>query len=532
MCMRYFNACLIFTCAFGFALSASELEEDLKKERQAIPEFPAGLSWLNTVGGKPLTLADLKGKVVLLDFWTFGCINCMHIFPDLKRLEQKYEKELVVIGVHSAKFSNEKGLESIRNAARRHGLVHPILNDHEQAVWKAYGVRAWPTVMLVDPAGRVVGKVEGEGHYETLDAYIEATVKYFDARKLLDREKVVGRPEPQQQTPLRFPGKVLAQDKPERLIVSDTNHHRLVVCNLDGTVTAVIGSGTAGLKDGGFADARFHMPQGLAIAGDTLYVADTENHALRKVDLSKRIVETIAGTGELKFNSPPGPAMQTALNSPWDLALAPGGRLLYIAMAGNHAIWTMDLEKGTVGLLAGRAPGDKVLQDRKGIENIVDGAFRNEAAFAQPSGLWLDGDSLYVADAETSAIRLLDLKEKQVSSLVGIGLFDFGDKDGIGDEVEIQHCLALLLHEGKLFFADTYNNKIKTLDPRTRECRTFLGDGQPGKVDGGGPRFYEPGGLALLHGKLYVADTNNHALRVIDLKTKQTKTLELQFPKP
>lgn len=497
------------------AVNAGELEDDLKKDRPAAPDFPEGLSWINT-GGKTLKLADLKGKIVLLDFWTFGCINCMHVIPDLKRLEKKYEKELIVIGVHSAKFANEKGLANIRNAALRYGLEHPVLNDNELTAWKSYNVRAWPTLMLLDPNGHIVGKVEGEGHYETLDAYIDAVIKFYDPQKLIDRQKVVGKPDVLEQSVLRYPGKVFAQAKPERLFISDTNHNRILVCGLDGQATDVIGSGAIGAKDGDYATAQFHRPEGIFAREDILYVADTENHLIRKVDLAKKTVETLAGNGEQKFYAKAGPSKQTALNSPWDVVVTPDGSKMYIAMAGNHAIWSMDLKTGVAGLLAGNRH-----------EDITDGEFLR-AAFAQPSGLYLDGDNLYVADAESSAVRLLDLKEEQVASVVGTGLFDFGDKDGVGDDVILQHCLALALHEGKLFVADTYNNKIKVLDPKTRQCSSYLGDGQPGKVDGGGPRFYEPGGLAVLNGKLYVADTNNHAIRVVDLKTKQVSTLDVK----
>ncbi|MCW8132084.1 MAG: redoxin domain-containing protein [Planctomycetota bacterium] len=501
-------------CLAAATARASELDEELKKERPAAPDFAPGLSWINAE--KPISIADLKGKVVVLDFWTFGCINCMHVIPDLKRLERKYEKELVVVGVHSAKFANEKGLANIRNAALRYGLEHPVVNDNELATWKRYNIRAWPTLMVIDPTGHVIGKVEGEGHYEILDGTIGAVIEFYDAQKLIDREKAIGKPEQLEAKVLRYPGKVCAQEKPGRLFVSDTNHNRILVCGLDGQVSDVIGAGTAGAKDGGYAEAQFNRPEGLCALGDVLYVADTENHRIRKVDLAKKTVETIAGTGEQKFYAATGPGPATALNSPWDVAVTPDGKTLYIAMAGNHAIWSMDLKSGVAGLLAG---------NRK--EDIFDGEFLG-AAFAQPSGLCLDGQQLYSADAETSSVRLLDLQEKQVASIVGTGLFDFGDKDGTGDEVLLQHCLALAMHDGKLLVADTYNNKIKQLDPKTRECRTFLGDGQPGLVDGGSPRFYEPGGLAVLNGKLYIADTNNHAIRVVDLKTKQVSTLEIR----
>jgi len=179
---------------------------------------------------------------------------------------------------------------------------------------------------------------------------------------------------------------------------------------------------------------------------------------------------------------------------------------------------------GTVNVLAGN-----------GKESIVDGPFAN-SSYAQPSGLTLHGDTLYIADSEGSAIRALNLKEKTASTVIGYpnvqkSLFSFGDVDGKIGTALLQHALACIWHENKLYVADTYNHKIKIVDPAAQTATTFAGDGKPGKEDGKAPRFYEPGGLAILGDKLYVADTNNHAIRVIDLKTKETTTLNLRLPK-
>ncbi|HKG13420.1 MAG TPA: thioredoxin-like domain-containing protein, partial [Pyrinomonadaceae bacterium] len=266
-------------------------------ERVRAPELEGGRGWLNT--GAPLSLAALRGKVVLLDFWTYGCVNCMHVIPDLKRLEEKYQKQLVVIGVHSAKFENEKETENIRRIVLRYQIEHPVVNDADFRIWNSYAVHAWPTLVLIDPAGYVVGKASGEGHYAALDEAIGGLVG--DARKrgtlneqplklALERAKVGD-------LPLAFPGKILADAAGERLFIADTNHNRVVVTRLDGTLLYTIGSGARGSADGGFDKASFHHPQGLALEGDSLYVADTENHLIRRVDLKARNVETVAGTG-------------------------------------------------------------------------------------------------------------------------------------------------------------------------------------------------------------------------------------------
>lgn len=478
------------------------------------PELTGGDGWLNT--DKPLSIAGLKGKVVLLDFWTYGCVNCMHIIPDLKRLEAKYANQLVVIGVHSAKFKNEKDTENIRHIILRYELEHPVYNDSNFSVWQSYGVRAWPTQVLIDPAGYIIGGVSGEGNYELIDRVVAKAVDEFRKRGelneqplhlVLERAKVGD-------LPLAFPGKILADGAGDRLFIADSNHNRIVITKLDGTLVDTIGSGERGANDGAFDKASFYRPQGMALAGDSLYVADTENHLIRRIDLKARTVETIAGTGKQSTDYfKQGPGRSIGLNSPWDLQLA--GRVLYIAMAGPHQIWKLDLDKGEVSTFAG-----------SGREARLDGSLL-EAGFAQPSGIASDGKTLYVADAEANIIRAIDLAGGQVRTLVGGDLFEFGDVDGSGDNVRLQHPLGLLALGDKLLLADTYNHKIKELDPQRRTVRTVVGTGKPGQADGTSPSFYEPGGLSVANGKVYVADTNNHAVRVVDLKTKETSTLRI-----
>jgi len=484
------------------------------RARVRAPEIQGGRGWLNT--DKPLSLAALKGKIVLLDFWTYGCINCIHIIPDLKKLEAKYANQLVVIGVHSAKFQNEKETENIRRIILRYEIEHPVYNDSEFAVWQSYGVRAWPTQVLIDPAGYVVGAASGEGNYQVIDQAVSKLVDDFRKRGELKEEplKLVLERAKVGDLPLAFPGKILADAATDRLFIADSNHNRIVVTKLDGTLVDTIGAGEPGATDGAFDKATFYRPQGLALSGDTLYVADTENHLIRRVNLKSRTVETIAGTGKQSreyFQT--GPALQIALSSPWDLQLA--GNTLYIAMAGPHQIWKLDLEKNSVSTFAG-----------SGREARIDGSVL-EAGFAQPSGMAVLGQTLYVADSESNIIRAIDLALNNVTTLVGGDLFEFGDVDGSGDDVRLQHPLGLLPYGDKILIADTYNHKIKELDPNKKRVHSLFGTGKPGQADGAAPSFYEPGGLALANGKLYVADTNNHAIRVVDLKTKQASTLRL-----
>ncbi|HZH91456.1 MAG TPA: thioredoxin-like domain-containing protein [Pyrinomonadaceae bacterium] len=591
MSKRLFLACVPALLALSFALVrpgevAGQKGSEMSipdRGRVRAPELGNNRGWFNTA--QPLSLAALRGKVVLLDFWTYGCINCIHIIPDLKRLEAKYPNNLVVIGVHSAKFENEKGNDNIRQSILRYEIDHPVVNDADFSVWQSYAVRAWPTQVLIDPAGYVVGKVEGEGHYEAIDRGIADTLAAARKRGALNEQPLKLALERAKigAMPLAFPGKILADEKSDRLYIADSNHNRIVVAKLDGAFLDTIGTGERGAADGAFERATFQRPQGLALDKDALYVADTGNHLIRRVDLKTRTVSTVAGTGAQGrgFDAEAGrvPARQIGLNSPWDLQLV--GGTLYIAMAGPHQIWRLNLERGQISVFAG-----------SGREARFDGSLA-ASAFAQPSGLTTDGRTLYVADSESNIIRSIDLfsspaqpsatpddsevvarpeddgtaptppappaddatppidendpnavsappapavhlpsPARQVTTLAGGDLFVFGDVDGIGDAARLQHPLGVFYADGALYVADTYNHKIKRLDLETRVLKTLAGTGKPGHTDGARAAFYEPGGLSLANNKLYVADTNNHAVRVVDLASGETSTLALRGLRP
>lgn len=485
------------------------------RPRVPAPELEGGTDWLNSAGA--IRLKDLRGRIVLLDFWTLCCINCIHTLPDLAKLEAKYGPLLVVIGIHTPKFPNEEKTESIRKAVLRYEVAHPVVNDAKQAIWRRYGVRSWPTLVLIDPDGNATYMGGGEGQYEILDRKIGELVKEYRARRTLNERPIrfeLARYGETGASPLFFPGKVLADAAGKRLFIADSTHHRIVITDLDGKKIAVAGTGKEGNADGTFATAQFSDPQGMALDGETLYVADRKNHTIRALDLKDQKVTTVAGTGEQERlgRNRGGPALKTGMNSPWDLLLH--GNKLYIAMAGHHQIWTLDLKQRRLDPFAGN-----------GREDIADGPPK-EAEFAQPSGLTTDGKRLYIADSETSSIRAVPLDGSgPVRTLVGAGLFEFGDIDGVGRQVRLQHALGVAYHNGKLYVADTYNSKLKVLDPTRLRCETLLG--QPaGWLSGS--MFNEPGGLSFAGDKLYVADTNGHRIRVVDMKTHAVSTLQLQ----
>lgn len=521
LCLLVFGACTSDDGAGQETVLTPEGSETTAISEHAAPEFPPGLDWLNVA--RPLSLAELRGKVVVLDFWTYGCINCIHIIPDLKRLEAEYPDELVVIGVHSAKFENEADTDNIRSIITRYGLEHPVVNDADFAVWRLWGARAWPTVVLIDPDGDIVGGHSGEGIYPIFQPVIDQIVEDYDARGRIDRTPLdlVLERDAIPTSVLSFPGKVLVDEAGGRLFVADTNHHRVVVADPGtGEILDLAGSGLQGLSDGGFADATFDQPQGMALSedGSTLWVADTGNHSIRALDLDTRVVTTFVGTGEQAGTYPPipGAGAEVALSSPW--ALQRAGGTLYVAMAGSHQLWEIDLVTGEASWFAG-----------SGRESTLNGP-RLQAELAQPSGLAvLPGGRVVFADSESSAIRYADPgADGETGLLAGsdANLFDFGDVDGVGGEARLQHPLGVEYAEGALWIADTYNSKIKRLDPDTRAIATFAG-GEQGWADGFEARFSEPGGVSAAAGLLYVADTNNHAVRIVDLATGETRTLVL-----
>lgn len=493
--------------------------QEPQNNRPPAPDFPATLEWLNT--DRPFSLKDLRGKVVLLDFWTYCCINCIHIIPDLKKLEAKYPNELVVIGVHSAKFQNEKDSQNIRNAILRYEIEHPVINDKDFLVWKSYGAQAWPTLVVIDPDGNYVGYVSGEGHFATLDETIGRLISEFGAKNRLDRKpiKFVLEKEGKPKSVLSYPGKIVADEKSDRLFFTDSNHNRVIVTSLKGAIQEVIGDGNIGLKDGSFTTAQFFRPQGLTFdaAKNILYVADTENHAVRRINLTAKTVTTLAGNGrQARYPPTGGTGKAVSLSSPWDVILIKN--ILYVAMAGTHQLWTIDVTTRRAHPFAGT-----------GGENITDGPL-GQALLAQPSGITTDGSILYFADSEVSAVRTADLKHSgEVKTLIGQGLFEFGDVDGQYPQARLQHPIGVAYRGGYVYVADTYNHKIKRVDPKTKTLETVIGTGARGMSDGKArtATLNEPNGLTFAAGKWFIADTNNHMIRVFDPAKGDVSTLKL-----
>ncbi|MEU1934870.1 NHL domain-containing thioredoxin family protein [Streptomyces coeruleorubidus] len=474
-----------------------------KRARVRAPELIGKGGWINT-GDKEPSLAELRGRIVIVDFWTFCCVNCLHVLDELRELEDKHRDTVVVIGVHSPKFVHEAEHQAVVDAVERYGVEHPVLDDPELATWKQYAVRAWPTLVVIDPEGYVVAQHAGEGHAHAIERLVAELEAEHEAKGTLrrgDGPYVAPEPEP---TVLRFPGKALLLPS-GTFLVSDTTRHQLVELAQDGeSVVRRIGSGGRGFADGAAGSASFNEPQGLALLEDgSVVVADTVNHALRRLDLTTGEVTTLAGTGRQWWQGSPtsGQAREVDLSSPWDVALWQGK--VWIAMAGVHQLWAYDPAEGTVAVAAGTTN-----------EGLVDGPGA-EAWFAQPSGLAATPERLWLADSETSALRWVD-PDGSVHTAVGTGLFDFGHRDGVAGQALLQHPLGVTaLPDGSVAVADTYNHALRRYDPATGEVTTLATD------------LREPSDAVLVGDDIVVVESARHRLTRLRLPEEAVKVPEV-----
>ena len=470
--------------------------------RIAAPELPYALEWVNT--DEPPTLESLRGRVTLLNFWTFDCVNCINALPDLRYLENKYHDGLSVIGVHTPKYTHQRQGAPLLKAVNRHHLHHPVANDPGYALWQAYGVQAWPTLAVIDAQGQLAALLPGEGRRQEADTLIAQLLDEAAANDLRVYESSVNAARPEANAALRFPGKLLVTDT--SLWIADSAHNRILECNHEGRILRQFGSGNPGYWDGTNQDAGLCDPQGMFLLKDALYVADTGNHAVRRIRLLNGEIETVAGTGVAghdlanEYSEP----TKIAMSAPMDVS-GTGGKL-YIALAGHNQLWQLDLAANHLNVLAGS--GQLGLADGLGVA----------ASFAQPSSLSLIGQQLVIADAASSAIRVMRLLDNNVSTLIGVGLYDFGDVSGKRETARLQHPLAVCADpRGLIFVADSYNGKIKALNMRSGELRTL---NLPYHLD-------EPAGLSLANGALWIANTNAHEIVHVDLGSGQIKRLTI-----
>uniref|UniRef100_A0A8D0GJT7 NHL repeat-containing protein 2 n=1 Tax=Sphenodon punctatus TaxID=8508 RepID=A0A8D0GJT7_SPHPU len=498
-----------------------------------VPEFGADLEWLNTEASLSL-YKDLCGKVVVLDFFTYCCINCIHLLPDLHALEHKYSDKdgLVVVGVHSAKFPNEKVLDNIKSAVLRYNITHPVVNDADATLWHELEVSCWPTLVFLGPRGNMLFTVVGEGHKENLFLFSSIALKYYKERGQIKDNKIAIKlyRDSLPSSPLLFPGKVTVDNSRDRLVIADTGHHRILVVRKNGQILHIIGGPNSGRKDGIFSEALFSAPQGVAIKKSIIYVADTENHQIRKIDLELDVVSTVAGVGVQGTDKEGGAkGEEQPISSPWDVVFGNSvsgsheDDVLWIAMAGTHQVWALMLECGKLPKGSDLKKGTCLRFAGSGNEENRNNAYPHKAGFAQPSGLSLASkepwNCLFVADSESSTVRSISLKDGAVKHLVGgerdpLNLFAFGDADGAGINAKLQHPLGVTWDKKRnlLYVADSYNHKVSLHEMLFRTIVLHISFCLC--VD-------EKGNL------LYVADTNNHLIKVLDLESKIVFTLPI-----
>lgn len=516
--------------------------QDSNEKNSPIDDFPAGLDWLNVA--EPLSLdGNLSGKVVVLDFFTYCCINCQHILPDLARLEEEFpiEKGVVVVGVHSAKFSNEKDSRNILAAAQRHNIAHPVVNDSQFRMWKKLNVHCWPTLLILGPSKKPLFVLTGEGHGALLQKYVAATLQFYGQEIKTHSLPIRPSLEMLKGQLLCFPAKVSC-NKAGLLAISDSGNHRILIVSQSGAIIEEIGGREAGFRDGSFKECRFNSPQGLCFFGEDdaiIFVADTENHAIRRVHLSEKSVETVVGTGKQGNDYQGGNLKDQAISSPWDVVVhrtSAGGQMLIIAMAGTHQIWSYFLDdcawwrgkvfqQGQCAAIAGN-----------GREENRNNSYPNNAAFAQPSGLAMDSErqEVFLADSESSTVRKISMVDGKVIAVVGgdrnpQNLFAFGDQDGKQLNAKLQHPLGVCYNpqDKFIYVADTYNHKIKRIDPAESRVETLA---IKERDSGNTFTFNEPGGLCVNQTgtTLIVANSNNHTIVLVDLNDLTAVRMEIR----
>ena len=451
------------------------------------PEFTEGLDWVNT-GAREIRLAQLRGRVVLLDFWTYGCINCRHVQPHLKELERRFADSLTIIGVHAGKFAHERVTENLAAACDRQNVTHAVINDRQYRVWRSYAVQAWPTVALIGTGGELLSVQPGEFALEPMARAIEAAISSAETHGRLVRGRdPAASAQPHADGPLRFPGRVLVDGR--RLVIADTGHGRELDCVLERESDTSTPVARVTAEQGGFLE-----PQGLALLDGALWVADRAAQTVWRIDSGQERVRAL-GTGNLAehpLTADVGP--QVDVRSPWGLAAHRGS--LVIGMAGAHQLWRLDPDSLSARPWAG-----------SGGEELVDGHLRG-ANLAQPTGVAAFGARVAFSDCESSAVRIAD--EAGVRTVVGKGLFAFGDKDGFGGEAQLQHPEDVAAHDDILAVPDTYNDRLKRIDPASRESRVWNGEaGETGA-------FREPAGISSDGTTLAIADTGNHRVVLVD----------------
>ncbi|WP_101926966.1 MULTISPECIES: thioredoxin-like domain-containing protein [Luteimonas] len=455
------------------------------------PEFPASLEWLNL--SDPLRMAQLRGKVCALAFVNLGSAWSQQRLADLGYLRVRHRERLNVVAIHVPRFDADRDARRSAKRAHRQQYEFPVAHDADWTLWQQYGIEAWPTVVLLDGHGHIRERIVGEGGIRDLDARVAALAGELTPQ-LINTDPVRLRRSGEPPLPLRFPaGLALAGNF---LYIADSGHHRVLECDAGGRVLRQFGSGSPGFIDGPMELAALTRPHGLYVDRDVLYVADTGNHAVRRIELRSGDISTVCGAGRpgVTQEGPIADPRNIALDQPRSVVL--DGDKLFIATAGDNRIWKLDLGNSTVSLLAGN-----------GTLGVNDGP-ANSASFAEPVALACVQQTVYVCDAAGSAIRSVHARTGQVSTLLGVDTWQFGMVDGPRTEARLQQPQAIALDPASpvLWIADSGNDALRRLRLGGGEVTTFELS----------QRLHAPGGLAVSADAVWIADTDAHAVLRLD----------------
>jgi DNA-binding beta-propeller fold protein YncE len=475
----------------------------MTKTRCYAPDFTGALEWFNV--DQPVELSALRGRVVLLDVGTMSSPGYPQSLSGLRQLHNRFRDELVILCVHVPAFPAERRSRHVLKAAGRLQIPFPLVNDSRQELCRMYGITSRPARVLIDREGCLIGTLTGDGKLSRLEQVIahqlDRQADTSNRASLPFRLRPVGEPRAE----LCFPGRLLVAR--DRIYLSDAGHHRVLVISPGGHVLRQYGGEGEGFIDGEGVSAAFRNPQGMAIADEFLFVADTGNHALRRINLRTDEVDTLAGNGKPagQFSGPGTVPAQASLHSPADVVYLRGR--LFISMTGLHQVWSLSLLTNTLEMFSG-----------SGREGLQDGS-PDRACFAQPGGITVNDGRLYVVDATTSAVRCINPDDGYVSTLVGEGLYSCGNQDGKGRAARLQYPLDIASDtvQGMLWVCDTYNNRIR---------RIGINSGVVSSILPGWP-LDEPGGLAFDGNTLYIANTNAHEVLRMNPDSGKTEALNV-----
>lgn len=490
--------------------SQADTAAGLLDGKMPAPLFPEHSQWFNVT--RPLTLRDLRGKVVLLVFWTDGCALSLGSLPKLKLLQSRYGNRLAIIGVHAPRYPVEHDLEQLQQTLREYAIDFPVITDHDYSISRAYGSNTWPGYALINPVGRFIGIRKGAAPLDYLSDLINLTLDRYDKKGIVDDKPlpIAKLATPNDKEPLLFPQALLAHQ--DRLYIADTGHHRILITDLNGKILDQIGSGVFGWQDGNYHSATMTYPVSIAKGEDkhTLYVAERYTNVVRRIDLKRRTISRVAGTNEIVATATDaGSAIKSRLNFPQGLYFLNGK--LYIAMAGSRQIWQYDPKTGMLSHTAGN-----------GQIGTRDGSFA-ESSFVQPHGLTSDGKLLFVIDSEGNSLRVLDFNKRRVIKLTGGDYTHFGDHTGPAPLTLFSRPTASLYLNKKLLVADTYNHSIKVIDLKRGKSSPLL------LVDEKGHAFDKAiQSMAIAGEKLFLLDTGNASIYAMYLNGHVAKHIIVQ----